>query len=135
MSELNITKRDRFIYVWKIVWIILYVLFTAFQIYAIVDGYNSNLENINNTQKESSIMINSMGIVFAVIVVIIGTIGYSVLLLLSVIGFIVTYTNKESKYRKKNLIIFLCGSILPALTELILVLITMTLSNRINELI
>ena len=64
---------DKFLKVWKIVWIVLYVLFTAFQIYTLIDGYNDNLENINN--QANNTIINSMGLVVALIVIIIGVIG------------------------------------------------------------
>ena len=132
MTQYELNKKDRFLYVWKIVWIILYIVFTGFQIYAILDGYYDNLSNVQSTES-NSININSMGLVLAIIVIIFGVIGYGILLIMSIVGFIVAFTNKSSPLRKKNLIIFLIGSILPVFTELILIGITMLLSNNITN--
>jgi len=132
MTQYELNKKDRFLYVWKIVWIILYIVFTGFQIYAILDGYYDNLSNVQSTES-NSININSMGLVLAIIVIIFGVIGYGILLIMSIAGFIVAFTNKSSPLRKKNLIIFLIGSILPVFTELILIGITMLLSNNITN--
>ncbi len=132
MTQYELNKKDRFLYVWKIVWIILYIVFTGFQIYAILDGYYDNLSNVQSTES-NSININSIGLVLAIIVIIFGVIGYGILLIMSIAGFIVAFTNKSSPLRKKNLIIFLIGSILPVFTELILIGITMLLSNSITN--
>ena len=73
------------------------------KIYALIDGYNDNLENINN--QANNTIINSMGLVVALVVIIIGVIGYSILLILSIIGFVFAFKNKNSIYRKRNLYI------------------------------
>lgn len=122
----------------KIIWIIVYILFTVFQIYSIINGYNDSINNIENKNDDSQVIINTMPIVLVFIVIIIGCIGYGALIITGLVGFSITMViakkNYSIKEAKSSLISFFIITIIPIITEAILIITTISLGEKIKAL-
>lgn len=68
---------------------------------------------------------NNIGMVFAFVIIIMGVIAYGVVVFISLIGLIISLCNKYSENRKKHIIFFVLGIIVPILTEGLLILVGM----------
>jgi hypothetical protein len=106
----------------KIASIITYVLLNAFLVYSTADAIYDLLHPVEG-------VVQLPGLGFAIVVVIIGGIGNVAISLFSLIGLILGIINKHSATRKKNIILFLIGMLLPILTEMILILIGLSYFN------
>lgn len=113
MTNLNIEKpKYKSLLVFKILFIVAYVLMTAFLVWNFIDALNS--ENVGL----------SLALYLALIVIIIGSIGYIVCLTLAIIGLIISIIKKT----KPNIITFIIFTFLPIITEAIIIIITTSIT-------
>ncbi len=92
----------------KIIFLIAHVLISAFLIISMFDSLSSANPEL------------SLALYLALIVIIFGTIGYAVCLILAIVGLIISIVKKS----KNNIIVFTIFMFLPILTEFLIIIIT-----------
>lgn len=112
MTNLNIEKpKYKSLLIFKILFIVAYALMTAFLVWNLIDSLTS--ENVGL----------SLALYLALIVIIIGSIGYIVCIILAIVGLIISIVKKT----KPNIITFVIFTLLPIITEAIIIIITTSL--------
>lgn len=108
-----LNKLDKFLKVYKYIYFIIYLVLTFFFTYVLIDDIK-----LKNDPSQSF-----AGLGFALVVLVIGSITYGIFSFINLIIMIISIVNKDSLYRKKNIILTLIMFLLPIITELFLVLI------------
>ena len=106
-------KLDKFLKIYKFIFLIIYLIVNAFFIYILIDDIK-----ISNDPSQSF-----AGLGFALVVVLFGSIINGFLSFINLILFIISLVNKTSLNKKKNLILTTSLFLLPIVTELILILV------------
>ena len=111
---------DIAVLVTKIIYIALYAAFTAFLLYILIS------ESYLYLVKGQGL---GFALVFALIIISIGCIGYGVILAIGLTGLILSLINKTALKRKANIILFSIFTALPVITEVILIVTCNVISN------
>lgn len=112
---------DVIITVIKILFIAAYVLLTAFLLWQLIRSCVGLV-----TEPDSQ---EGFGIILAIVIIIIGSIGNAVLVGVGLLGLIFTLLNKFSAKRKGNIRFFIIATLLPAVTEILMVATASIFSN------
>lgn len=112
--------------IFKYIVIGLYVLLTGFLAYALISTYKQEIA----VEEE---MFNGLGfaIAFVIFGIIFGCIGYAIIVILSIVGLVISLTDKLNKNRGLNNICFILGIILPIITEIVIIILCTSANNKI----
>ena len=107
--------KSKFLTALKIIFIIIYVLLTAFLAWGLIDTLTAPSENASL----------GLAIYLAIVVIIFGGLGYAVSLISAILGLIVAIVKRSGK---GNVAFFIIAIFLPVVTEIAFILICQALA-------
>lgn len=107
--------KSKFLTALKIIFIIIYVLLTAFLAWGLIDTLTAPSENASL----------GLAIYLAIVVIIFGGIGYALSLVVAILGMIVAIVKRAGK---GNVAFFIVAVLLPILTEMAFIFICQALA-------
>ena len=124
-QSVSVDKKNKLIFVLKIIVAIIYFAMTAFLTWGLIDA----LATLNAPVPEGQMNFNSLGmaVYLVVIVLIMGLAVYSTNMVLSIVGLVLSNKKKASKGTKIYFIVFI---ILPVITEILFFMLGLLLGSN-----